>query len=60
VSGASNKLIARELSLSLATVKTHLQHIFQKMAVSSRTALSAGVLGELSDTESAGTHTSGR
>jgi DNA-binding CsgD family transcriptional regulator len=49
VSGASNKLIARELSLSLATVKTHLQHIFQKMAVSSRTALSARVLGELSE-----------
>lgn len=47
VSGASNKHIARDLSLSLATVKTHLQHIFHKMEVSSRTALSARVLQEL-------------
>jgi DNA-binding CsgD family transcriptional regulator len=59
VSGASNKLIARELALSLATVKTHLQHIFQKMAVSSRTALSARVLGELSGGDEPGAHTSG-
>lgn len=47
VSGASNKNIARDLSLSLATVKTHLQHIFSKVGVSSRTALSARVLGDL-------------
>ena len=47
VAGASNKLIARELDLSLATVKTHIQHIFQKMEVPSRTVLSARVLGEL-------------
>lgn len=46
VAGASNKLIARELGLSLATVKTHVQHVFQKMTVSSRTELSARVLGE--------------
>ena len=47
VSGLSNKIIARELDLSLATVKTHIQHIFHKMSVSSRTALSARVLGDL-------------
>ncbi|MGI9294438.1 MAG: response regulator transcription factor, partial [Pseudomonadales bacterium] len=47
VSGASNKLIARQLALSLATVKTHIQHIFQKVGVSSRTELSALVLREL-------------
>lgn len=47
VSGASNKDIARDLALSLATVKTHLQHIFHKMDVSSRTALSARVVHEL-------------
>ena len=39
-------LIARELGLSLATVKTHIQHIFHKAEVSSRTALSARVLGD--------------
>lgn len=47
VAGASNKLIASELNLSLATVKTHLQHVFQKVGVSSRTAVSAIVLGAL-------------
>ena len=47
VAGASNKVIARELDLGLATVKTHVQHIFQKVEVPSRTALSAQILGEL-------------
>jgi DNA-binding NarL/FixJ family response regulator len=47
VAGASNKDIARQLQLSLATVKTHLQHVFQKLAVSSRTGVSAIVLGVL-------------
>jgi len=47
VAGASNKLIARQLELSLATVKTHLQHVFQKLQVSSRTGVSALVLGAL-------------
>lgn len=47
VAGANNKEIARELGLSLATVKTHIQHIFHKAEVSSRTALSARVLGDI-------------
>ena len=47
VAGASNKAIARELQLSLATVKTHLQHISHKLGVSSRTGVSAIVLGAL-------------
>jgi DNA-binding CsgD family transcriptional regulator len=47
VTGASNKLIARQLGLSLATVKTHIQHIFQKVSVASRTELSALVLRDL-------------
>jgi DNA-binding CsgD family transcriptional regulator len=45
VAGASNKVIARDLGLGLATVKTHIQHVFQKMEISSRTELSAKVLG---------------
>jgi DNA-binding CsgD family transcriptional regulator len=47
VAGTNNKLIARELGLGLATVKTHIQHIFQKVGVSSRTELSAKILGDL-------------
>ena len=36
--GASNKEIARALHLSEATVKSHLLHLFAKLAVSDRTA----------------------
>jgi DNA-binding NarL/FixJ family response regulator len=36
--GASNKEIARALYLSEATVKSHLLHLFAKLAVSDRTA----------------------
>ena len=34
--GDSNKLIARELAIAEATVKVHVQHIFRKLALSSR------------------------
>lgn len=36
--GTSNKLIARDLSISETTVKTHLLHIFAKLGVDDRTA----------------------
>ena len=47
VSGASNKAIAQELNLGLATVKTHLQHIYHKTGVSSRTELLSQVISDL-------------
>jgi len=37
VDGGSNKLIARALDLSPSTVKTHVEAIFQRLQVSSRT-----------------------
>ena len=45
--GASNKDIARDLSLALATVKTHVQNLFRKVGVPSRTALSARIQADL-------------
>ncbi len=44
VAGANNKTIANELNLGLPTVKTHIQHIYQKTTVSSRTELLSNVL----------------
>ena len=37
--GASNKVIARQMDISLSTVKTHLRHIFSKTDVVNRTEL---------------------
>jgi LuxR family maltose regulon positive regulatory protein len=47
--GSSNKHIARVLEISPETVKSHVKHIFLKLAVSTRTeavfrALSLGLL----------------
>ncbi|MBN1006763.1 helix-turn-helix domain-containing protein [Amphritea pacifica] len=44
LSGASNKAIAVDLCPGLATVKTHLHHIYQKVSVQSRSELVANVL----------------
>lgn len=37
--GLSNKEIGRKLNLSDKTVKAHLHHIYQKLAIHNRTAL---------------------
>ena len=47
MAGAENKLVAKELSISLATVKTHLIHIFTKLNVNSRAKLLAKVFSEI-------------
>lgn len=39
--GQSNKEIGRQLNLTEGTVKVHLHHMFQKLAVHNRTALAA-------------------
>lgn len=39
--GLRNAEVAEELSLSVATVKTHLSHAFRKLGVSSRSQLAA-------------------
>jgi DNA-binding NarL/FixJ family response regulator len=51
--GLSNKEIGARLSVSVATVKTHLEHILQKLQVSDRTqaavqAVTRGLLGGMS------------
>jgi ATP/maltotriose-dependent transcriptional regulator MalT len=44
VHGASNKQIAADLNLGLATIKTHLNHIFSKAKVKSRAQLLSHML----------------
>lgn len=38
VDGASNKEIGEKLIISLSTVRTHVEHILEKLAVTGRTA----------------------
>lgn len=47
ISGASNKEIARRIDMGIATLKTHLNHIYRKTSVQSRTELTARVLSEI-------------
>ena len=37
VAGLTNREIAEELVVSLGTIKTHINHIYQKLAVHNRT-----------------------
>jgi DNA-binding NarL/FixJ family response regulator len=37
VEGATNRIIAQKLSVSIETVKSHVHHIMQKMQVKDRT-----------------------
>jgi RNA polymerase sigma factor (sigma-70 family) len=39
--GLSNKAIARQLNISLGTIKVHLHHIYQKLEINNRTVLAA-------------------
>lgn len=45
--GSCNKEIAAQLSLGLATIKTHLHHVFQKTTVRTRSELVAKVMLDL-------------
>ncbi|WP_417764824.1 response regulator transcription factor [Shewanella chilikensis] len=45
--GSTNKDIANQLSLGLATIKTHLHHIFRKTDVNVRSELVAKVMADL-------------
>lgn len=47
LSGAGNKAIAGQLLLGLPTVKSHLQHVFRKTSVATRTELVTRIMGDL-------------
>ncbi|NHN38030.1 response regulator transcription factor [Pseudomaricurvus alcaniphilus] len=47
MTGANNKAIAQHLGMSLPTVRTHLQHIFEKVGVHSGNELIANLYREL-------------
>jgi DNA-binding NarL/FixJ family response regulator len=49
IAGAENKIVAKELSISLATVKTHLVHIFTKLNVNSRAKLLVKIFSEINN-----------
>lgn len=47
IAGVENKVIAKELVVSLATVKTHLHHIYTKVGVTSRTQLLSKIYSDI-------------
>ena len=50
--GLSNKEVGRQLNISDGTIKVHLHHIYQKLAISNRTALAALAFSHQEDTSS--------
>ena len=46
VDGASNKEIGEKLIISLSTVRTHVEHILEKLAVTGRTAAAVKAMKE--------------
>jgi DNA-binding NarL/FixJ family response regulator len=49
-SGLSNRAIATELFLSVATVKTHVSHILDKLVLDSRVQIAAWVASHVDTT----------
>jgi two-component system, NarL family, nitrate/nitrite response regulator NarL len=47
--GLSNKEVGRQLNISDGTIKVHLHHVYQKLAISNRTALAALTLTQHDD-----------
>ena len=47
--GLSNKEVGRQLNITDGTIKVHLHHIYQKLAISNRTALAALALSHHND-----------
>lgn len=48
--GLSNKLIARELDLSLGTVKVHVKHLFKKLRLRTRVEVAVWAIRQRADT----------
>jgi two-component system nitrate/nitrite response regulator NarL len=49
--GLSNKQIGRRLDVTESTIKIHLHHIFQKLAIQNRTALATRAVRGPADDE---------